>query len=209
MLENLDFILSCRIFARANQVLTKTKINMKLNGLFVALLFVCGFASAQTPTFEKGDKVLNLGIGFGGYGTWGYHPAVPPVSASFEVGIVDDVIDKGTIGIGGFLAYASYKETGYYGDSYWSFNRMVIGARGSLHYPFVDKLDTYGGLMLGFNSNTWNWHGSGSERTNDGGSGLGFSLYAGARYYFSEKFAAMGELGYGISYLNLGIALKF
>jgi len=184
---------------------------MKIKVLFFATLFAFGFmlVNAQSPTFEKGDKVVNLGIGFGGYGTWGYKVAVPPVSASFEVGIQDGVLDKGSIGIGGYLAFAKYKETGYNGDSYWTFSRMVIGARGIFHYPFVDKLDTYGGLMLGFNNNTWKWNGSGVQGVNSGGSGLGFSLFAGGRYYFSENIAAMAELGYGITYLNLGVALKF
>jgi hypothetical protein len=184
---------------------------MKIKVLLFATLFAFGFltVNAQTPTFEKGDKVLNLGIGFGGYGTWGYRPSVPPISASLEVGVMDGILDKGSIGIGGYLAYASYKEKGYYGDSYWTFSRIVIGARGTLHYPLVDKLDTYGGLMLGFNKNTWKWNGSGVQGVNSGGSGLGFSLFAGGRYYFSDKFAAMAELGYGISYLNIGIALKF
>jgi hypothetical protein len=184
---------------------------MKIKYVLLATLFVFGFlfVNAQTPTFEKGDKVLNLGIGFGGYGTWGYKVSLPPVSASFEVGVKDGVLDKGTIGIGGYLAYASYKQRDYYGDSYWSFSRMVIGARGTFHYPFIDKLDTYGGLMLGFNNNTWKWHGSGSSGIDSGGTGLGFSLFAGGRYYFSNNLAVMGELGYGISYLNLGIALKF
>jgi len=183
---------------------------MKIKSLLLATLCAFGFltVNAQTSTFVKGDKVLNLGIGFGGYGTWGYHPAIPPISASLEVGIKDDILEKGTIGIGGYLAYASYKESGYYGDSYWTFNRMVIGVRGTLHYPLVDKLDTYGGVMLGFNKNTWKWNGSGVHGSDSGGSGLGFSLFAGGRYYFSDKFAVMAELGYGIAYLNLGVALK-
>jgi len=183
---------------------------MKNKVLILATLFAFGFLTinAQTSTFEKGDKVLNLGIGFGGYGTWGYRVVLPPLSASFEVGILDGILDKGSIGVGGYLAFASYKERRYLGDSYWTYSRVVIGPRGTFHYPLVDKLDTYGGLMLGFNKNTWNWHGSGVHGTDSGGSGLGFSIFVGGRYYLSEKLAVMAELGYGISYLNLGIALK-
>jgi len=39
--------------------------------------------------------------------------------------------------------------------------------------------------------------------------GVAYSWFIGGRYYFSDKFAGMLELGYGITYLNLGIALKF
>jgi hypothetical protein len=40
------------------------------------------------------------------------------------------------------------------------------------------------------------------------GSYLGLTGYAGGRYNFSEKFALYGEVGYGVSYLTLGISYK-
>ncbi len=41
------------------------------------------------------------------------------------------------------------------------------------------------------------------------GSGLVSSFFIGGRYYFSDSMAAMLELGYGVAYLNLGVAFKF
>lgn len=38
------------------------------------------------------------------------------------------------------------------------------------------------------------------------GSGVGLSVFAGARYFFSET-GAYGEMGYGITWLQLGLAL--
>jgi hypothetical protein len=35
------------------------------------------------------------------------------------------------------------------------------------------------------------------------------SWFVGARYYFNDNLAGMAELGYGVAYLNLGIAYKF
>jgi hypothetical protein len=182
---------------------------MKIKGFLIAAILLCSLISlfGQTPTFEKGNKVLNLGIGFGGYGTWGYAVSVPPVSASLEVGILDGILEKGSIGVGGYIGYSSYKQSGYVID-YWTFNRLFIAARGVLHYPLVDKLDTYGGLALGFNYYAWKWHGEGANGIEPGSSGLGTSFFVGGRYYFNEKLAGMAELGYGISYLNLGVAFK-
>jgi len=188
---------------------------MKLNGLFlVVLLLICGVASAQTPVFEKGNKVLNLGLGFGNgfYSGGGYYSQMPALSASLEVGAVDNVIDKGTIGVGGYLGYSSAKwEETYLGSTY-GFRRsnLILAARGSFHYPLVEKLDTYAGLSLGFNidsrSETGNWPGAAAHSVNE--SGLYLSAFLGARYYFTEKYAAMAELGSGIAYLNLGVAIK-
>ena len=41
------------------------------------------------------------------------------------------------------------------------------------------------------------------------GSAAGFSFYVGGKYFFTNNFAALAELGYGVSYLNVGVALKF
>jgi hypothetical protein len=161
---------------------------------------------AQESTFEKGNKVLNLGLGLGNtlYSGIGYSGMVPPLSASLEVGVVDNIIEKGVIGIGGYLGFSSYKW-----DNYYKYTNIIIGPRGTFHYPFVDKLDTYAGLMIGYNIVSSKWIGTGSEILNHTGGGIVSAFFLGGRYYFSDAVAAMLELGYGVAYLNLGVAFKF
>ena len=188
---------------------------MKLNGLFLALLFICGVTTAQTSLFNKGDKVLNLGIGLGSglYNGGGYTSKMPAISGSFEAGVVDNVLDKGTIGIGGYVGYSSAKyEYSGYGYNYgWKYSNIIIGARGTFHYPLVDKLDTYAGLLLGYDvvssKEIGNWPNETNYSANSSRAYL--SGFIGARYYFSDKFAGMLELGSGIAYLTIGVALKF
>jgi hypothetical protein len=168
---------------------------------------------AQESTFKKGDKVVNIGIGLGStlYTGTGYKMGIPPISASFETGVVNLLNDKASIGVGGYLGYSSHKYSyAYYTytDS-WSYSNFIIGARGAFHYALVSKLDTYAGLILGFNIASSKWTGTGTETSHSSTGGLVSSEFVGARYYFSDSFAVMGELGYGITYLNLGIALKF
>jgi hypothetical protein len=167
---------------------------------------------AQESTFKQGDKVLNLGIGLGStlYSGSYYSSSVPPISASLEFGVKDGILDKGSIGVGGYLGYSSYKYS-YAGFGYnesWKYSNFIIGARGVFHYPLVNKLDTYTGLMLGFNIASSKWTGTGTETSHASSGGVVGAWFVGARYYFSNKFAAMLELGYGITYLNIGIALK-
>jgi hypothetical protein len=38
--------------------------------------------------------------------------------------------------------------------------------------------------------------------------GLIYGGFIGARYYFRDSFGVMGEAGYGLTYLTLGISLK-
>jgi len=174
--------------------------------IFVAIMIIAQ-VSAQEPTFSKGDKVLNLGVGFGTalyVGSY-YKMQVPPISASFEYGIKDGILEKGSIGVGGYLGFASYKYE--YSGWGWKYSNIIIAARGTFHYPFVEKLDTYLGVLLGYDIVSSKEFGTpvGSAGTS---SGLAYSGFIGARYYFKEKFGVMAELGYGITYLNVGIALK-
>ncbi len=47
------------------------------------------------------------------------------------------------------------------------------------------------------------------DYTNSGyGSGMGLTGFVGGRYYFSKNIGAFAEVGYGVSYLTLGAAIK-
>ena len=175
-----------------------------------AFVFLFSTAWSQDPMFEKEDKVLNLGIGLGStlYSGSFYSSQIPPISASFEVGVVDEILEEGVIGVGGYIAYASYKWE--YTDWGYKYTDFILGARGTFHYPFIDNLDTYTGLVLGYeivsSKEIGNINPFYDYNTSSGG--LVTSWFIGGRYYFSDNFAVLAELGYGITYLNLGVALK-
>lgn len=205
---------------------------MKLKSLLLAVLVAFGFLSANAQVIENGDKILNLGVGFGSalYSGSGYNSSVPPISGSLEVVIKDDLFDgKGALGVGGYLGYTAYKWT-YSGSVYgamdfpieksaniiessgvdygWKYSNIIIGPRGYLHYNLVENLDTYAGIMLGYNIVSSKWYGSGTSIGSASSGGVIFSGFLGARYFFSDKFAAFAELGSGIAYLNLGVAIR-
>jgi hypothetical protein len=172
--------------------------------ILAALPLVRLLAQDVDPVFVKGDKIVNLGIGFGStyYASY-YGTHMPALSGSFEIGVKDGVIEKGSIGVGGYLGYSSAKY-----DNYWKTSNFIIGVRGSFHYPLVKKLDTYTGLLLGYNVYSYKYYDTYLGGYSTSPSTVAFAWYAGARYYFSDKIAAMAEIGYGISYLTLGVAFK-
>src|SRR5450759_1812211 len=158
------------------------------------LLFVVVFSLtqllAQESTFKQGDKVLNLGIGFGSsYYSGFYTSHTPALSASLEFNVKDGILEKGSIGIGGYVGYSSAKYS-----TYWKSTNFLIGARGSFHYPLVDKLDTYTGLLLGYNVYSTKYESSFIGAKGSAGNVI-LAWFAGARYYFSNNFAVMGEIG--------------
>jgi hypothetical protein len=184
--------------------------------LFLSLL-LCVFAivcvQAQESTFLKNDNVVNAGIGFGGnlYG-WtavGGISKLPTFSVSYERCIMDNLFDeKSSLGVGGLFAYTSAK---WKGSGYgWKSSNMVIGVRGTFHYALVNKLDTYGGMLMGYNiySHKWNGNYEGLGHKS-GSSGFAWNFFVGARYYFTDAIAAYSELGFGYSIFNLGISFKF
>jgi hypothetical protein len=182
----------------------------KLLLIIVAVCFTLTQLVAQEPVFSKGNKVLNLGIGLGStlYSGTFYRTTLPPISASLEFGVVDNVLEKGSIGVGPYVGFSSHKWE-YSGWGY-KYTNIVIGARGSFHYPLVKKLDTYTGILLGYDIVSASEFGtlSGYDYTASS-SGIAWSWFIGGRYWFNDKVAGLLELGYGIAYLNLGVAFKF
>jgi hypothetical protein len=177
--------------------------------LFVTAVFSLAQLTAQESMFVKGDKVLTVGLGLGTslYSGSGYKMTFPPLAASFEVGVKDGIFEKGSLGIGGGIGYTGYKYE--YAGWGWKYSNIIIGARGYLHYPLVKKLDTYTALTLGYNISSSNEFGTNSGYEYDYSSG-GFiwGFLVGGRYYLKDNFALVAELGYGVTYLTLGVAFK-
>ena len=190
---------------------------MRTQKFLLSFLFVFAILFAQAQIVEKGDKILNLGLGLGTslYSGSYISGTVPPLSASLEVIVNDDPFNdgNGAIGIGGYLGYSAFKSkyTNSYGTYGWKNSNIILGPRGYVHYNFLDNLDTYTGLLVGYWINSSSYYGtqgySGYSSGNNYG-GLTWSWFIGGRYYFSDNLAAMLELGYGVAYLNIGVALK-
>lgn len=178
--------------------------------IVAAIMMAAPLMHAQESWFNKGDKVVNLGIGIGNtlYSGSYYTKGVPPLSISYEQGIVDGIAEKGVIGILGYVGYNSYK----YDYSGWGYkySNIIIGAGGIFHYPLVDKLDTYAGILLGYNIASATEFGTpiGWDYNSTSG-GIVFSGFVGARYYFTESIAAFAQVGYGIAYLTFGVSFRF
>ena len=162
---------------------------------------------AEAQIAVKDSKFLNLGLGIGTnlYSGAYYSMQVPPLNASFEVVIKDQLFDENSsLGVGGYLGYTAYKWSSH--NVGWKYSSLVIGPRGYLHYFFVDNLDTYTGLLLGYNILTSKWTGTGTTHGTASAGGVAWSWFIGGRYFFTDNIAAMAEFGYGVTYLNIGVS---
>jgi hypothetical protein len=184
---------------------------MKKIALLFVIVFLMPFATrAQEAAIELDDQFVNFGLGLGSVhwaGSW-YSTVIPPLSISYEKIIRDEILDVGFIGIGAYLGFSSYKWDYGWGDYGYRLTNVLPGVRGSFHYPIIDRLDTYTGLMLGYEIVSSRVTGTPYTGFNPGGSRVVWSWYAGGRYFLNDNFMLMAELGYGITYLNIGVALK-
>jgi hypothetical protein len=184
---------------------------MKKVALFlVVVLFSLTQLVAQESGFKNGDMVGNLGVGFGWYG-YGYGvSSLPAFSLSLEKGILD-LQNIGPLSIGGIVGFkhASYAYTSAYS---FTWNDIIIAARGSIHYDLFKnkKIDTYGGVALGVRIQSYSFYTPiVYEKGTTSTTRALLALYIGGRYFFTDKLAGFGELGYGLGYLTLGLSYKF
>ena len=171
-----------------------------LSSLFVVALLACGTANAQ---YAQGDKLLNVGIGAGGY----YGGGGLPIGASFEYGITPE------ISVGAQIDFYTTNYGGYIGYNY-RYTFIPIAIRGSYHVNELlnlnnDKIDLYGGIQLGYYLSSYS-----GDRAYAGyidpyrGRAL-FGIHLGGKYYFKPNLGAFAEVGYGVAPVKLGVAFKF
>src|SRR5690606_27069692 len=127
--------------------------------------------------YDKGDVLLNAGIGLGYY----YAGGVPLlVSAEWAV---NDVIT-----VGPYLGYTSYRYNLGIGNR-WRYTFLDIGVRGSYHFSELfeirdERIDVYGGAFLGFLVSSYSGDDFGGIYNDPYSGGLRLGIHIGARYYF-------------------------
>ncbi len=192
---------------------------MKQVNFFLVLFLSLSIFSAKAQTYTVGTNVVSAGLGLGSsIAGYTYGSQSPAISLQYERGLW--AAGPGVVSLGGYVGFKSYKDAGNdgYGDSYdYKWNYTIIGVRGAWHYTglSIPNLDLYGGVMLSYNHLSFSASYSdagGSYASSSGasyGSDLGFSAFVGGRYFFAGNLGAFVELGYGVSYANLGLTYKF
>ena len=114
-----------------------------------------------------------------------------------------------SLGLGASLAYSGYSKN--YGFGEYNYSNFEIMTHAIYHVNLIKKIpmDTYVVLSLGFNieSSDLDVGVGGDAPDRNGGFKIGTSV--GARYYFTNRLAAVGELGFGMGLLRLGMDFKF
>jgi hypothetical protein len=194
---------------------------MKKSAFFGVALMVISFFSAvrvHAQAFEAGTNVISGGIGLGSSLASGYTygSQSPGFSLGYERGIWE--AGPGVVSLGAYLGFKTFKY-GYIdgaGNSWsekWTYT--IVGVRGAYHFTGlnIQNLDLYAGVMIAYDNLNFTYSNSAGYSTGGNigsyNSGLGVSIFAGARYYFAGNLGVFGELGYGVDILGIGLSYKF
>ncbi len=181
--------------------------------------------------FDGSSHIINVGVGFAAsryyssYRGKGYsYRASPAFSLSYEQPLKDK-LGPGYLGVGVYAGYqTSYSRYNYYynngNNNYYYDNRwsnFVVAARAAYHLDELnfEKGELYAGVMLGVRFQRYVYETNDPDPDKNyyyySGSSVfpASSVFVGGRWYFSNKVALFGELGYGISYGTLGLSFKF
>jgi opacity protein-like surface antigen len=71
---------------------------------------------------------------------------------------------------------------------------------------FPENIDLYGGVGIGFNFLS---HNISLDVKDDTKFQLGYNIFLGGRYYFKKNMSAFAEIGYGLSFLNVGLTIRY
>lgn len=183
--------------------------------------------------FDENSHVINIGVGFGSRayralylgGAYSYG-RTPAISITYEQPWKQK-LGPGYLGVGAYFGFQNehFKYDYAYYNSSWvlntyyykhSWNHFMVAARGVYHWDVLNskKAEVYGGVIIGMRFQTH------SYETNDPGNKDPYaysqsfaypvySVFAGARWYFAQNFGLFAEVGYGISYANVGLSIKF
>ena len=183
----------------------------------IALATISTFSNAQS--FEKGGKYLSLGLGgtnfwhlgtgspsVYGYG-FGYTPNTGQVNLQLEFGIHKYVglgLTTGVGGSGGLGIYGAEFNIPVGVIANCHFWQLIADKTGKGDQLKVDKLDLYAGINVGTGVGML-FGGAGTVTP----TALVFvGPQIGVRYFFTDKIAVNGELGYGKSWVNGGVVFK-
>ncbi len=190
----------------------------RLIAFFGLLILSATSMNAQNIRIKKGDIQISASVGLlPTFLADKGHTNIPPLSlkAAFFVS------DK--FSVEAYTAFSS-TETGVQTYPDHSVNQtkndfLLVGSRGAVHTFKFKNWDIYGGLMLGYNIpmvKTTTTYPEGPIKEGEltpsfhreAKNNFTYSGFVGATYFVKKNLGITGEVGYGISIINVGISYK-
>jgi len=184
--------------------------------IFSALLILTTTAHAGlmdgpgNPYLSNGDFVVGGKLAL--IGVWGANAGfVLGGEYGFKEGFLSIPNFPTSLGLGGSIGYSGYTQSFVtIGD--YSYTNFLILITGYYHVHLLKNvpIDTYAMLNIGVNIASSSYEGNlpNAPKSSNPHGGLTFGSGIGARYYFTNKLSAVGELGFGMGVIRLGLDFR-
>ncbi len=183
--------------------------------ILIIVFFAISMIAMSQP-MKYGDKNIGFNLGVSAATTYSYSSKSPAFTFVYDQGITEKM-GVGYFSIGGVLSFSSSKwRSGY--DYTAKDKYTIFGARTKYHLDMVEltgerewnKVDLYGGLMVGFKYNSFDhWNVDKGNSYSDSDLSLCGDLFIGGAYNFYNNLSGVIELGFGVSYISIGISYRF
>ena len=165
------------------------------------------FAQYKTSggPMREGSWLLGIGVGPGTHVFGNGYGFGPGFKVFFENGTWQ--LGPGILTLGGDVGF-SFFSNNFYNGGKENWLNFMFGARSAYHYGWgVEGLDTYGGIPLGIGFSVYTHNDIPGHKGYQGVFPyVGFFL--GASYFFNNQFGLNGEVGYNVTYANIGVIFK-
>ncbi len=156
--------------------------------------------------YQPDKSYLSFGVGVGNYAD---RDGIP-LWVHYEYGFSD------WFSAGGMLAHQRW-EYRYTNVGKYRYTATFFALRGSAHFAKalnIKEIDLYAGLGLGYIRYTDEWVSSNNNQVRPLGTSFSsnfLGIHAGVRYFFNKAntVGVLGEVGYGLSPLLVGLTFKF
>jgi hypothetical protein len=153
--------------------------------------------SSPFDGFGKDQKFLGVHVGMSGVGS------------TANYGVNGEVAVTRNIGVGGWLDTWSYGQSfGTALGSYdWNVRYIAVAGTGAYHFAIKDnpKVDPFAGAALGYYIVSESTNATGAGTYQGSASRMFLGGYGGVRYFFKPQLSGVARLGFGSSYLTLGL----
>jgi len=188
--------------------------------IIFTICFVSLFSAAiHAEAFKIGENRASFGMGFGWKGkdnhrnTFGF----PSPNVLIERSILP-FKNFGFLSVGaqfGFHHSFNNKPIPIYGIEKQSWTSVYFVPRIALYFhevfyddDFPENIDLYGGIGFGFNYKSHKIIPTGVG-FDESGFQAGYHFFVGGRYYFKKQASVFAEIGYGLSFLNVGFTIRY
>ena len=176
-----------------------------MKGTVRTVLAAAALAAALTPAGASAQWAPSSKF-------FGAHLGLSGVGSAPAIGLNGEFAYNDRIGIGAWLDTWSYGEEIGAGTAFtdWDVRYIALAGTGAYHFAVASnpKWDPFLGLALGYYVVSTSVEGNNNIEYTGDANRIFLGGFGGTRYHFKENLSGVARVGFGASYLTVGVDMK-